>query len=83
VQRVPLPVHGHDSAFAAFRMGMSGSASFQRAQDCSLRQAHPAQQVGEAGIGAEMVEFRVTFKDLRPHDIPSPQDVFEKHGRSR
>ena len=50
-------------------------------ESLGLRQPHPARQVGEAGVGAEIVEFRVTFKDLRPHYIPSPQDVFEKHGR--
>ena len=34
------------SALASFRMGMSGR---------SLRQSHPAQQVGEARVGAQIV----------------------------
>ena len=46
------------SALACFRTGMSGSASFRRAQK-SLRQAHPAQQVGVAGVGANPVPERV------------------------
>src|ERR1700730_16254791 len=44
------------SALASFRMGMSGSASFQRAKKCSLRQVHAAQQVGVAWIGADTIK---------------------------
>jgi hypothetical protein len=47
------------SALACFRMGMSGSASFQRAKERSLQQSHPAQQVGVARVGAYPVPERV------------------------
>src|SRR6202023_232011 len=53
------------SALACFRMGMSGSASFQRAKKRSLRQAHPLQQFDVAWIGAERIERTNDFDDLQ------------------
>ena len=48
------------SALACFRMGMSGSASFQRRNSGSLRKADAAQKVLEARVGA--------------HGLPVPGD---------
>src|SRR5262250_1378268 len=50
------------SALACFRMGMSGSASFQRAKKRSLRQAHALEQVEVARVGAHPVPERVNRK---------------------
>ena len=53
--RVSLAVASHCSfaysALASFRMGMSGSASFQRAKEALLRQTHALQQVDKARLG--------------------------------
>ena len=43
------------SALACLKMGMSGSASFQRAKKRSLRQAHALEQVEVARVGAHSI----------------------------
>jgi ABC-type hemin transport system ATPase subunit len=49
------------SALACLRMGMSGSASFQRGENNSLRQAHALEEVGVAGLGTQGVKMGPRF----------------------
>jgi hypothetical protein len=44
------------SALTCFRMGMSM---------LSLRQSHSAQQVGEAGVGANGIQSRIDFDEVQ------------------
>jgi hypothetical protein len=50
------------SALACLRMGMSGSASFQRRNSGSVRQADAADQVSKPRIGSERIQFHDEFQ---------------------
>ena len=51
------------SALASFRMGMSGSASLQKRRLLRFkRQADSAHQVGEARVGMQILQSRVTIE---------------------